>query len=80
MTNSLQYSCLEDSRDTGAWPSTVHELPHLVNRTALLVSVLQMRTLERRKAKICAYSHGAKTGQRSDSNVDHGCLPLGSVE
>ena len=80
MTNSLRYSCLEDSRDAGAWQSTVHELPNLVNRTALLVSVLQMRTLEHRRAKICAYSHGAKTGQRSDSNVDHGCSPLGSVE
>ena len=26
--NSLQYSCLENSRDRGAWLGTVHEVRH----------------------------------------------------
>ena len=25
--NSLQYSCLENSMDRGAWPATVHKVP-----------------------------------------------------
>ena len=49
--NSLQYSCLENSMDTGVWWSTVHAVAKESDKTEWLTFIF----LKKKKSNICVY-------------------------